>query len=164
MANTISNTDDVIDSRGVIERIEELQTERDYLDTEYSEANDALEAAEDNPAQLEESGQTIEELRTIAADAREAVDNWNNSEEAQELAALEALQEEAEGYCRDWTYGAQLIRDSYFEQAMDEIIEDCYGSQYSKDLPSFMSITLDYNALQSDYTAVEFDGVTYWVR
>lgn len=161
MTTVISNMDDTIDSRDVIERIAELEDERDDLDTEHSEANDALEAAEANPAQLEESGQTLTELRDITAHAREALDNWNNSEEAAELAALLALQEEAAGSCPDWTYGAQLIRDSYFEQAMDELIADCYTLP---EIPSFMTITLDYQALQQDYTAVEFDGVTYWVR
>jgi predicted nuclease with TOPRIM domain len=161
MANAINNTDDTIDSRDVIERIEELQTEIDDLDSEYSDANDALEAAEENPAQLEESGQTIEELRAAVADARENVDDWNNSEEGEELRALLALQEEAEGYAPDWRYGSQLIRDSYFEEAMDEMVEECYPVP---DMPWWMSISIDYSALQQDYTAVDFDGVTYWVR
>lgn len=140
MANTISNMDDTIDSRDVIERIEELQTELE----EYHD----------------------EQATTLSFEyaLQDAANFPEHAEEYAELTALLALQEEAEGYCPDWTYGAQLIRDSYFEQAMDEMIEDCYGEQYSKDLPSFMTITLDYAALQSDYTSVDFDGITYWVR
>lgn len=128
MANTISNMDDTIDSRDVIERIEYLTEEHENWSEEHPEAD------------------------------------YMVTEEGQELTTLLALQEEAADYCPDWTYGAQLIRDSYFEQAMDEMIADCYGEQYSKDLPGFMTITLDYIALQSDYTACDFDGVTYWVR
>lgn len=87
---------------------------------------------------------------------------WSESDDGLELAALEALKDEAEGYCPDWTYGAQLIRNSYFEQAMDELLEDCGGIPC--DLPSYLTITVDYTDLQMDYTAVDFDGVTYWVR
>jgi hypothetical protein len=60
----------------------------------------------------------------------------------------------------DW-YPANLIRDSYFEQAMDELVADCY---VIPEMPSFMTITLDYVALQQDYSSVEVDGVTYWYR
>lgn len=163
MTNTISNTDDTIDSRDVIERIEELQGEIDALDEEYSEANDALEAAEENPAQLEESGQTIEELRTLARDARDAVDSWNNSEDAAELATLIALQDE--GYCPDWTYGVQLIRDSFFEEYAQELAEDCGMLENCNSWPA---TCIDWGRaareLRQDYTAVEFAGITYWVR
>jgi len=134
MSNTISNFDDVIDSRDVIARIEEL---RDKVEDEAAE---------------------LSEFRK-----NEALHLALTTEEIEELSALEALQNEAEGYAPNWQYGAQLIRDSYFEQAMDEMIEDFYP-ELSKDLPSFVSLSIDYDALQMDYTAVEFDGVTYWVR
>lgn len=134
MSNTISNTDEIIDSRDVIERIEELQN---MVDAEAEE---------------------LPEFRKS-----EAIDLALTAEEKEELASLLSLAEDAEGYCPDWEYGAQLIRDSYFEQAMDEMIEDCYP-ELGKDLPSFVTVSIDYQALQMDYTAVEFNGVTYWVR
>jgi hypothetical protein len=61
----------------------------------------------------------------------------------------------------DW-YPVTLIRDSYFEQAMDELLDDC--GDLPKDLPCYLSITVDYKALQMDYTSCEIDGVTYWYR
>lgn len=115
MTNTISNMDDTIDSRDVVERIETLQ-EDDNLSVE----------------------------------------------DADELKILLALQDEAEGYSPDWQYGATLIRESYFEQAMDEMIADCY--ELPKDLPFWMTISYDYDALKQDYTEVDFGGVTYLVR
>lgn len=120
MANTIGNMDDVIDSRDVIERIEELQAMLNDTPDDFGE------------------------------------------DDGEELRALLALQEEVKGYCPDWEYGAQLIRDSYFEQAMDEMLEDI--GDLPRDLPSYLTITVDYEALQQDYTAVEFDGITYWTR
>lgn len=117
MSNTISNMDDVIDSRDIIERIEELtsQCEDDYLDyDEYTE-----------------------------------------------LCALSDLAEECKGYA-DWQYGETLIRYDYFEDYQDELIEDCYA--LPEDLPSWMTITYDYNALKMDYSIVDFNGVDYYIR
>ena len=129
MQNTISNNDDLIDRRVIIERIEELKLERDNFISEHGE---------------------------------EKLDEFNLSIEGKELQTLEALQSEAEEYAQDWKYGEQLIRRSYFEQAMDEMIEDSY--ELPKNLPSWMSIQLDYEALEQDYTSVDFDGVEYLIR
>lgn len=61
----------------------------------------------------------------------------------------------------DW-YPSTLIRESHFEEYMNQMVYDCY--EMPKDLPSFMTIVLDYVALQQDYTAVEIDGATYFYR
>jgi hypothetical protein len=118
MANEISNTDDVIDSRDVIARIEELeaQDERDESETD-------------------------------------------------ELAALKALADEASGYAADWEHGETLIRDSYFEEYAQELAEDCGMVNANATWPN-NCIDWDQAAreLQMDYTAVDFDGVTYWIR
>lgn len=66
-----------------------------------------------------------------------------------------------EQWLGDW-YPITLIRDSYFEQAMDEMLEDC--CELPKDLPCYLSITVDYKALQMDYSSIELNGVTYWYR
>ena len=144
MANTISNTDTVIDSRDVIARIEELTAERD-----------GLVAAIDDAVSEEQGSGDIEALKLALAE-------WLDGEDGLELASLEKLAEEAEGYAPDWTCGATLIRDDYFERAMDELVEDI--GDMPKDIPSYMTIVLDYTALQQDYSAVDFDGETYWVR
>ena len=103
----------------------------------------------------------IEELQNEL----EGLDSERLSQAEQELAielqGLVALQEEAEAYAPDWNYGSQLIRRSYFQQAMDELIADCYSIP---ELPSFMTVTLDYDALEMDYTSVDFDGVEYLIR
>lgn len=144
MNNTISNTDDIIDSRDVIARIEELQDDKLTLQNAIA---DAIEK--------EDSDLAIE-------CARQELANWLDNENGLELAALEKLASEAEGYAPDWTYGEQLIHDDYFEQAMDEMIAECY--ELPKDLPFWMTVTYDYIALKQDYTSVDFDGQTYWVR
>ena len=125
MADSIDNTQDMIDSRDVIARIDELSARRD--DDEQTYPLDADERAE--------------------------------------LTALESLAEQAEGYAPDWQYGAQLIRDSYFEDYVQELAADIGAIQSDAKWPA-MCIDWELAALelQIDYTAVEFDGVAYWVR
>ena len=119
---TIDKYADVIDSRDVIARIEELEHA-------YSGTSDEPEGA------------------------------------AEELAALKALAAEAADYSDDWGYGATLIRDSYFKEYAQELAEDIGALPANASWPN-NCIDWDQAAreLQMDYTSVEFDGVTYWVR
>lgn len=141
MANDFDSTDDLIDTRDICERIEELETE--------------LEAACEG-----QSENNIFEnwLPNMAAD-----DAGTFQEAAQELIALRKLVEEINEYagddCKD---GVHLIRDSYFETAMDEMLEDI--GDLPKNLPSYLKITVDYDELKMDYTSVEYEGVTFWFR
>lgn len=138
MSNSISNTDDIIDSRDVIARIEELKSEVE--DIESAEDYEPLQAKQDH------------------------------AEIYDELANLEALADEASGYAADWEHGEQLIRDSYFTDYIEELIKDCY--ELPKEMNSgewpYRHMTIDFEAAadeaKQDYTSVELDGVTYWVR
>jgi hypothetical protein len=123
------------------------------------------------------SDDTIDSRDVMVAleDAREARDAYNDEHpegpayaeahpiEAQELAALERLAEEGAGYAADWHYGVTLIRDSYLVEYVREIVEN---NPDIPELPDYLRI--DWNAtadeFKQDYTAVEFDGVTYWIR
>ena len=141
MTNAISNLDDTIDSRDVIARIEELEAEWEDLRSAMDDHNTDSDAYEEANAALKE---------------------FDNSEEGQELIALKALAEQGEDYAPDWEYGAQLIHEDYFETAMDEMLEDC--GDIPRDLPSYLTITVDYDALEQDYTELDFDGQTYYIR
>lgn len=139
--NEISNSDDVIDSRDVIARIEELQEERQEL----------LDATESG------SGSEM-------AKAQDALTAWD-ADNLDELNALLALQEQAEPYAPDWRHGESLIRDSYFKEYAQELAEDIGAVKPDAQWP-YTCIDWEKAAeeLQADYTAVEFDGVTYWIR
>ena len=134
----ITNSQDVIDSRDVIARIEHLESER----------QDVLDDADDGLA-----GQA----KIVA---------WDETDEGQELAALKALADEAEGYAPDWRHGAPLIRHSYFTDYCRELVEDCDG--LPKGLPAYIADNINWDGvaddLRVDYTEVSFAGVEYWVR
>lgn len=130
---SIDNTDDVIDSRDVIARIEKLEAERA-----------AFNEARANPT----DGEWHEEF----------------SEDYAELTALSALADEASGYAADWVYGETLIRDSAFKDYAMQLADDL-GMDLSQSWPlNCIDWDLAARELQMDYTPVDFDGVTYWVR
>lgn len=122
MATAISNSDDVIDSRDVIERITEL-------DQMYSARGEITD------------------------------------DEIGERTALRRLHYEGANYSGDWEYGATLIRDSYFKEYAMELAEDIGAINADAAWP-VRCIDWDQAAkeLRMDYTSVDFDGVTYWVR
>ncbi len=131
MTNEISNSDDIIDSRDVIERIAELES-----------------------------------LGMLSAEGED--DEFNirllDDDEREEYESLKALAAQGEGYAPDWQYGETLIRDSYFTDYARELLVDI--GTIPEDLPEWVVIDWEETAdtVQQDYTSVEFDGVTYWVR
>jgi antirestriction protein len=150
LANRVNNYADVLDSRDIIERISELEGElQDCHDTLVSDATASVGISEIVTADLEEW-------------LREECDGGNP--DAIELKALRELQNEAEG-SPDWRHGETLIRDSYFEDYARELAEDC---GMLKDNESWPYTCIDWEKaareLQYDYSAVDFDGVTYWIR
>lgn len=122
----VSNRDDVIDSREVIERIAELE---DVL----------ADLAEDD----------------IADDF---------ADDIAELATLRALQEEAQ-VSPDWPYGETLIRDSYFEEYAQQLADELGLIDGDAHWPlTCIDWKQAARELQNDYTPVDFDSVTYWIR
>jgi len=93
----------------------------------------------------------IEELKDM--DDRDA-------DESKELKALKELADECEG-CSDWEHGETLINVLDFESRMDEMIDDCYDLP---ELPCFMRISIDYDALRMDYMEVSLFNESYLIR
>lgn len=153
----VSNRDDVIDSREVIERIKELEEEIDLACCDIEEQDDGTfkYQQDDGPIQIfadEESAK------------KEAIENAGLESEVIELAELKALAEECEGYS-DWAHGEQLIRDDYFETYAQNLAEELDLVQSDVKWP-YTCIDWEKAAseLQMDYTSVDFGEVTYWIR
>lgn len=102
-------------------------------------------------------------------DIIEAIDDLKHTagpDEKDYLYSLFALQKEAEGYSGDWEYGATLVRDSYFQEYAEELAEDTGAINPQNNSWPLYCIDWEQAArdLKMDYTSVEFDGVTYWIR
>lgn len=141
MTTEITNSDDLIDVRDTIARVEELREESKFWNAR-SDADDTVQ-----------SGVTGDDVTA----------------EADELAALEALLSDLAGnggdeqWEGDW-YPVSLIRDSYFVEAMRELVSDI--GDLPRDIPTYLEIDWEKTAanLRMDYSSVEFGGVTYWYR
>jgi hypothetical protein len=98
-------------------------------------------------------------------DALDVPEEDRDEDEVEELAALRELAEEGEGV-GDWQYGAALINESYFTQYAMEYASDIHGSAVDDAAWPFSHIDWDEAAddLRSDYTAIEWRGVTFYVR
>lgn len=83
----------------------------------------------------------------------------------QELDVLNALRDEAQGYASDWEYGETLVRDSFFTHYAKELAEDIGAINPNAAWPlSHIDWEAAAEELKQDYTEVDFDGVTYWIR
>jgi hypothetical protein len=92
-------------------------------------------------------------------------DHPDHDDAARELKILRALENDAEGYAADWHHGKTLIRDSYFEDYARDLAEDIGAIKSDAGWPyEHIDWPAAAAALQGDYTSVEFDGVTYWIR
>lgn len=115
-----------------------------------------------------DSRDVIARIEYLTEDKRayeeDAEGEWTEDEET-ELSALTALASEAIRCSDDWEYGESLIRDSYFEEYAQLLAEDLgLGSPYD----AWPMTCIDWERaaldLQSDYNAVQFGDVTYWIR
>jgi hypothetical protein len=66
----------------------------------------------------------------------------------------------------DWTYGETLIRESYFTEYAEELCKEI--GEIPKELPWYIANHIDWDGiadeLKADYTEVDFDGVSYFIR
>ena len=135
----INNLHDIIDSRDVIARIEELEGEREAY---------------------------IDDFEAITEEQREVVGTrWDDcEEEGDELAALVALAEEGSGSA-DWNYGETLIHEDYFEEYAQQLAEDLGLLGRDLDWPaSCIDWKEAAEQLAIDYSLIDFDGQSYYIR
>lgn len=185
-----NNNQNVIDSRDVVARIEDLNEERKSLEDELNELNEksdkliaVLEQASelcgkgaggfggtgrlvDNDEllalanEIEAAADTLTTWGEASQEAAEALANWDEFNQ-EELKALQSL--ESAGI-PEWEYGTTLVRDSYFtEHAVNEA-DSIFGIDFNQWPYTCIDWEQAATELQQDYTQVDFDGVTYWVR
>jgi predicted S18 family serine protease len=156
---TFDKNSDVIDSRDVIARIEELESLREDLLNNIDELKNNLETIASDDEEIKDCKEQIKSAET-------SLTEWDDSDEGQELKILKALADEAGG-CADWQYGETLIRDSYFQEYAEQLADDLgYLDDDKANQWPFTCIDWERAAreLQYDYTSVTFDDIDYWIR
>ena len=145
MSNPITFLEDVLDSRDIIERFEELKElyER-YVELEEMDDDERDEFEDDELEELEGD---------FAAGDLEEYQN------------LKAFVKEAEDYCSDWQYGETFIRDSYFTEYAQQLAEDIGAVSNDAQWPCYhIDWEAAADALKIDYTSYDVAGTTYWAR
>ena len=141
----ITNTQNIIDSRDIIERIEELEG---CFDTcpHCGEGQDEGIAKKTNKCPDCEQG--------LLEDS-----------EIEELADLQDVVDQAEGY-GDFDHGESLIHEFYFVEYCEELC--CDIEDIPADLPWYIASNIDWdgvaNELKADYVEIDFDGASYLMR
>ncbi len=139
---TISNMDDIIDSREVIARIDELEGERDTFLEEWLEAHEFEDVTSTDDSPWEDE----------------------NADDAEELNALVELAAEGEG-SPDWVHGEALISESYFTRYAEQMAEDIGAIDPSASWPlNHIDWEAAASALQQDYFSVDYGDQSYWIR
>lgn len=84
-----------------------------------------------------------------------------DAEEERELEELQTLSEEVS----EWSYGETLIHESNFQSYAIDCAEDIHGRDAFVGWPmNCIDWEQAAEALQSDYTAYEYEGETYYAR
>lgn len=136
MAN-LDGTDDVFDSRDVIERIEELIVEWE-----------------------QNAGDTFAGYVLTGDDYAAGL----SDDAAEGLAALIEFRDQAESVS-DWQYGETFISDDYFTEYTRELAEDIGAIDREASWPlNRIDWKAAADDLKMDYTSFEFMGTTYWAR
>lgn len=141
MNATISNTDDVLDVRDIIARVEQLRAIR-----EPGPVPEGILEPEDYDT---DQDVLFHELATLESALRDLAGYGGD--------------EQWEG---EW-YPVTLVHEDYFTEYAKELAEDIGAYPLSRDL-GWPLTHIDWkaaaDALKMDYFSVEFDGETYWAR
>jgi hypothetical protein len=144
----------VIDSRDIIARLAELESEKEDLVDRIRDIQDMIDNSENTD---------IEDLMDQKESAQMELDVWESDNE-DELNMLASINDEGEQASSDWTHGETLISSDYWVDYCKELCGD-YG-YLPKDVPSFIAIDWDQTAenISADYTTIEIDGTDYYIR
>jgi hypothetical protein len=133
--------DGYIDSRDVIERLDELE-----------------DAASEEPTDLGctacgEESYPDDEIPSLGPEC------------ATELRTLRTFAEQGSQVAADWEHGETFIPESDFEDYARELAEDIGAIQSDAGWPTgYIDWPRAAEALKMDYSSIEVEGTTYWAR
>lgn len=158
----VSNSDDIIDIRNVIERFEELETERSDFNDLIADQQEIIDDPESSEEDKDDARREIESLHNN-------IHEWVGDNE-HEFNTLKELLDDLAGYGGDhqWRgewYPVTLIRDSHFRDYAETLADEIGAMDSNAGWP-MNCIDWDEAAkqLKMDYSTVEFGEVTYWYR
>lgn len=153
--SNISNSADILDSRDIEERINELEYEVSDLRDEIEEKENKL--VELQAVESEEAEDKRSDLKEQIAEKKDEI-----SELQDELKPMLEFRESV-GH-PEWKHGLTIISESYWEYYARELAEDLYGKELRDSTWPFSHIDWEDAAktLLMDYSSAEYDGTTFY--
>ena len=145
-------TENIIDTRDIQDRIDELNDDIDTLENEISDLSEEIdELDEDDPDDKNEIDLKLYDIE----DKRGQIEDLQ-----EELSMLLDVKSEVP----EFSYGETLIHESYWVEYVQDLCEDC--GYISRDFPHWIAIDWDATAdnVAMDYSTIELDGNTYYFR
>lgn len=131
----------------------------------------------DNVLDTRDLKMRLDELEVIYSLSREADDDTSEMDAEERQDAQDEYEEVREEHTMlsefwgaysetEWEYGCAMVNENYFTAYAEEMAGDLYGSQVTDAVWPFNHIDWDEaaDALKDDYSEVELDGTTFYVR
>ncbi len=178
---SINSSNDIIDSRDIISEIDDLESaisdfnddittaeeEIDDLDSQIELLDDEtelkflIEATDDKKeqAKFESKIKNIQDAIIEYNDQIARITSERN-EVMEELKPLKEFADECESYAPDWNSGVVLISEDHFTEYAKDLCEEV------ENVPDYIVIDWEETAenLKIDYTTIEFEGFSFYVR
>lgn len=121
----------------------------------------------ENMLDVQELMQRCDYLESLNPDCPSTCDDNLNPELESELASIKGILSDLAGKGGGITWRGQkypdtLIHDSYFETYIEDYIMDAFC--IPANLPGYIKIQIDQEALKLDYTSVQVQDSEYWYR
>lgn len=154
----------MLDTRDLIARFEELESEREDLQTEFDDADADVTLASHGGGDV--SGELVE----ARDNAEKALAEWD-ADNGEEFKAIESFLDEMKGYGGDeqWRgdwYPVTLIREDIFPEYAEELAEDLHGDAVRDAQWPFDCIDWEKAAdrLRIDYGSATYGTTEYLYR
>lgn len=166
--------DEIIDSRDIISRYDELTGIHNDLTSALEAAGEDLnefikETSSPDFIKNEDDALTLKELNAEVKNAQDFLSDFLQSDDWYELKLLEKVVRYGEE-SPDWSYGETLIHKDYFTDYTKQLIEECYElpKEFEEGTWPWNHMEMDWDGAaeeaKSDYIEITVDGQTYYIR
>ena len=162
-----------LDSRDIQEEIDNIESLKNDYESDLESLNDELNDLESELYDIENEEDYDDKQNDIDNKLEEIAENEDAVQEceadysrySEELEELKALKDEVSNNSDEgFEYGIQVIHEDDIDEHLHELLIDC--GYIPKDLPSWIEIDWQatYDNMKQDYSELELNGNTFYVR
>ncbi len=159
--------DEIINSKDILARHEELTSEAESLQFNIDDLLDEIKEIEGGNISTHDLYR-LEKLNELLETAKEELSNFDAEHEEEFLYLEEAI--EGGENSPDWIHGESLISEDYFEDYISDQINDCYEmpAEFESGKWPWCHLSMDwYSAAEDakgDYNEIQIAGNTFYIK